>query len=72
MGIHISSAHPISVPGVVNVTSAEYNILVQAQKQGAERAILTMQHMAERNLLTLEQIARTTEIIRMMSGGDGG
>lgn len=71
-GIHNSSVHPISGPGVVNVTSAEYNILVQAQKQGAERAILTMQHMAERNLLTLEQIARTTEIIRMMSGGDGG
>ena len=71
-GIHNGSIHPVSGPDVVNVSSMEYNVLVQAQKQGAERAILTLEKMSEKQLLTTEQVARTHDILKLMRARTGG
>lgn len=63
---HNASVHPVSGPNVVDVTSAEYNILVQAQKQGADRATQTLEHMANKQILNSEQYQRTKEIIDLI------
>ncbi|WP_437126329.1 bacteriophage T4 gp5 trimerisation domain-containing protein [Noviherbaspirillum album] len=71
-GTHNSSVHPISGPSVVNVSSQEYNILVQAQKQGIGKAMLTLEKMAQKNLLSPEQTERTKTIIDIMRSRKGG
>jgi hypothetical protein len=47
-------------------TLTRYNVQVQAQKQGAEKAVLTLEKMSERQLLTVAQMARTNDIIKLM------
>lgn len=47
-------------------------ILVQAQKQGAEKAVLTLEKMSEKKLLTTEQVARTHDILKPMKAKTGG
>jgi hypothetical protein len=71
-GTHNDSVHPVSGPDIVNVSSQEYKILVQAQKQGVEKAMLTLDKMAEKNLLTPEQVARTQKIITKIRSKKGG
>ncbi|WP_156830468.1 DUF6861 domain-containing protein [Methylobacter marinus] len=65
-GRHNSSIHPVSGPNVVDVTSSEYNILVQAQKQGADKAMQTLEHMTNKQILNSEQYQRTREIVNII------
>ncbi|MGD8911639.1 MAG: hypothetical protein PVJ68_02695, partial [Candidatus Thiodiazotropha sp.] len=65
-GKHNTSIYPVSGPNVVDVTSAEYNILVQAQKQGTDRAIQTLEHMTNKLILNAEQYQRTMDVISMI------
>lgn len=66
-GIHNSTIHPISGPNTLNVTSPEYNILVQAQKEGADKAIMTLEYMTKnKEILNYEQYQRTMELIEMI------
>jgi hypothetical protein len=43
-----------------------------SQKQGGEKALLTIQEMAQKNLLSLEQIERTKKIVEIMRSRKGG
>lgn len=71
-GMHNSSVHPVSGPDIVNVSSMEYNILVHAQKQGTDKAILMLEKMSEKRLLTTDQVARTREILNIAGAKNGG
>ncbi|WP_238791189.1 hypothetical protein [Snodgrassella sp. ESL0253] len=65
-GMHNNSVHPVSGPGVVNITSQEYKTLVQAKKHGKESAINTLNHLQQKKLLTPEQVQRTKSILNLM------
>jgi hypothetical protein len=64
--------HPVSGPDIVSVSSQEYKILTQAQNQGAEKALITLDKMAQKNLFTPEQVARTQNIINLIRSKKGG
>ena len=65
-GIHNNTIHPVSGSKVINVTSQEYKVLVQAKKQGKEMAINTLKHLEEKEILTPEQLERTKSILNIM------
>ncbi|MCO6527143.1 MAG: VENN motif pre-toxin domain-containing protein [Snodgrassella sp.] len=65
-GMHNNSVHPVSGPGVVNITSQEYKTLVQAKKHGKESVINTLNHLQQKKLLTPEQVQRTKSILNLM------
>jgi len=68
---HGGSIHPVSGPDIVNITSREYNILLQAQKSGADKAMLTLENLAEKRLLTPEQVTKTKDLIDKMRSIQG-
>ncbi|AKU21153.1 hypothetical protein ACZ75_06325 [Massilia sp. NR 4-1] len=70
-GMHNSSIHPISGNSVVNVTSQEYNILVQGQKQGIDKALQTLDKMGGKNLLSPAEVGRTRNILDIMRSRKG-
>lgn len=65
-GLHENSIHPISGPGTVNITSAEYNILINAKKKGLDNARKTLDIMTQKGIFTLEQKTRTTQLLDIM------
>lgn len=65
-GIHDQSLHPISGPGTVNITSAEYNILVTAKKKGMDNARKSLEVMTGKGIFTAEQKARTSLLLKLM------
>ncbi|MFI8735582.1 hypothetical protein ACIGKM_06660 [Ectopseudomonas toyotomiensis] len=65
-GLHENSIHPISGPGTVNITSAEYNILISAKKKGLENARKTLDIMTQKEIFTPEQKTRTTQLLDIM------
>jgi type VI secretion system secreted protein VgrG len=71
-GVHETSVHPISGPDIVNVTSQEYKVLTQAQKQGSERALMTLENLANKNILDTQQIERTKSLIDLMERRKSG
>jgi hypothetical protein len=66
-GIHDHSIHPISGPGTVNITSAEYNILVTAKKKGMDNARKSLEVMTKKGIFTAEQNSRTSQLLDLMS-----
>jgi hypothetical protein len=65
-GIHDNSLHPVSGPGTVNITSAEYNILVTARKKGMDNARKSLDMMSQKGIFTAEQKSRTSELLDLM------
>lgn len=65
-GKHGGSVHPVSGADVVNVTSQEYNVLLQAQKVGVEKALVTLDHLAAKSILTPAQVEQTKKILDIM------
>ncbi|MWP63290.1 hypothetical protein GQ593_13210, partial [Gilliamella sp. Pas-s25] len=65
-GIHNNSVHPVSGPGVVNISSLEYKVLIQAKKYGKDKAIITLNHLEKKKILDPEQIKRTKAILKLM------
>ena len=65
-GIHDNSLHPVSGPGTVNITSAEYNILVTARKKGMDNARKSLDMMFQKGIFTAEQKSRTSELLDLM------
>lgn len=47
-GVHNNSVHPISDPGTVNITSAEYNILVTSRKKTLDKAQMSLNKVTEK------------------------
>jgi len=66
-GIHEDSIHPISGPGTINITSAEYNILVTARKKGMGNARKSLDVMTQKGIFTNEQYSRTRQLLDLMS-----
>ncbi|OCG61501.1 RHS repeat domain-containing protein [Gilliamella sp. Fer4-1] len=65
-GIHNNSVHPISGPGVVNISSLEYNILVQARKRGKDNALITLGHLEKNKKLSSEKVERIKILLNLM------
>lgn len=65
-GTHDQSLHPISGPGTVNITSAEYNILVTAKKKGMDNARQSLEVMSKKGIFTAEQQTRTNQLLDLM------
>ena len=65
--IHNNSVHPISGPNTVDITSAEYNILVTARKKSFENAQKSLERMTEKGILSPEQYNRTKMLLDFMS-----
>ncbi|WP_239423800.1 hypothetical protein [Snodgrassella communis] len=65
-GMHNNSVHPVSGPGVVNISSLEYNVLAQAKKRGKDNALNTLNHLEKNNQLTSEQVGRTKKLLNLM------
>ncbi|SCC24963.1 RHS repeat-associated core domain-containing protein, partial [Gilliamella intestini] len=65
-GIHNNSVHPVSGPGVVNISSLEYNILVQARKRGKDNALITLGHLEKNKKLSSEKIERVKILLNLM------
>ena len=65
-GIHEQSLHPISGPGTVNISSAEYNILVTAKKKGMASARQSLDVMTRKGIFTAEQNAVTSKLLNLM------
>lgn len=65
-GLHENSIHPVSGPGTVNITSAEYNVLISAKKKGLENARKTLDIMTQKGIFTAEQKARTSQLLDIM------
>ncbi|MDQ1818181.1 hypothetical protein RBA41_33275, partial [Massilia sp. CCM 9210] len=63
---HDSSVHPVSGPGVVDVSSREYNILVMGQKQGIDKAIYTTGKQLENGVISPEAAERALGILDIM------
>jgi uncharacterized protein YqgQ len=66
-GVHNNSIHPVSGPGVVDITSSEYNILVTARKKGLEKAQMSLDKMTERGIFSQEQYARTKALLEIIN-----
>ncbi|MDQ0045676.1 LysM peptidoglycan-binding domain-containing protein [Variovorax boronicumulans] len=66
-GMHDTSLHPISGPNVINISSQEYKVLAQAQKQGGDRALMTLENLASKNILDSDQVARTKSLIEIIN-----
>lgn len=66
-GMHEKSIHPVSGPGTVNITSAEYNILVTAKKKGMDNARKSLDLMTQKKIFTAEQNSRTSQLLDLMS-----
>jgi hypothetical protein len=47
----------------------EYKVLTQAQKQGPDRALMTLHNPAEKNILDAQQVERTKSLIDLMGKG---
>jgi hypothetical protein len=58
--------HPVSGPGVVDVSSREYNILVMGQKQGIDKAIYTTGKQLENGVISPEAAERALGILDIM------
>ncbi|MDH1263069.1 hypothetical protein [Pseudomonas sp. GD03944] len=65
-GLHENSIHPVSGPGTVNITSAEYNILVTAKKKGLSNARQSLDIMSQKGIFTPEQKQRTSQLLDLM------
>ncbi|MBD9483161.1 hypothetical protein IB229_09275 [Pseudomonas sp. PDM14] len=65
-GIHDGSIHPISGPGTMNITSAEYNILVTAKKKGLDNARKSLEMMTGKGIFSAEQRTRTAQLLDLM------
>lgn len=66
-GVHNNSIHPISGPGTVYITSAEYNILVTARKKGFGKAQMSLNKMTEKGIFSQEQFDRTKALLELMN-----
>lgn len=65
-GVHNNSVHPISGPGTVDITSAEYNILVTARKKSFDKAQMSLSKMTEKGIFSQEQFDRTKALLELM------
>ncbi|MBH3428106.1 hypothetical protein [Pseudomonas alkylphenolica] len=66
-GTHEASIHPISGPGVINITSTEYNVLITAKKKGMASARKFLEEITKRDIITKEQNIRTSKLLELMS-----